>query len=201
MSIELMGLFPIPVGFRTIEKPLTKTEKDFILGLERGPNMGNFTSKERYLTKHKKFKRLGEWLEESVNMYFREVHKPKFDVKLRITQCWANYSEKNNWHHQHAHPNSFISGVFYVQADPQSDKIFFSKTKYNQLEVPSDNFNIWNSQTWWFENVPGRLVMFPSSLSHYVDPVKVDQCRVSISFNTFPVGTMGDGATLTELLL
>jgi hypothetical protein len=31
-----------------------------------------------------------------------------------ITQSWLNYTETNQYHHKHEHPNSLVSGVFYV---------------------------------------------------------------------------------------
>lgn len=203
MENQILSLFPTPVGLYNLEKPLTDSEKSFIMNLERRPNMGNHTSVLNYLLDEKKLSRLKIFFNEAVNHYFNEVFRPQFDVKLKITQCWANYSEKGQWHHLHAHPNSFVSGVFYVNSDKQKDKIFFHKSGFKQIDIPHEpeNWNIFNSDAWWIPTIENQLILFPSSLSHNVDPVESDKTRVSISLNTFPIGFLGDSRTLTECIL
>jgi uncharacterized protein (TIGR02466 family) len=120
---------------------------------------------------------------------------------LYITQSWANYTEQGQFHHKHAHPNSFISGVFYVQSDNAKDRIYFYKDGYSQLKVPPKEWNLYNSDSWWFEAITGRLVLFPSSLTHMVVAVESEKTRVSLSFNTFLKGYVGSEDELTGLRL
>jgi hypothetical protein len=47
----------------------------------------------------------------------------------------------------------------------------------------------------------GRLFIFPSSLSHVVETVQGKDTRISLSFNTFPVGIWGDDEELTGVHL
>ena len=142
-------VFPTPVGIEKFESGLSNKEIDFIKNLEKRPNMGNLTSVDTYLLSLKPMARLKKFFTEAVNSYFQEVYQPKFDVELRITQTWANYSERGMFHHYHAHPNSFVSGVFYVQTN-ESDKIFFNKNIYENIQIPTENFNLFNSMSWWF---------------------------------------------------
>jgi hypothetical protein len=58
-----------------------------------------------------------------------------------------------------------------------------------------------NSESWWFEATAGKLILFPSSLTHMVPEVKGDDVRISLSFNTFPVGVVGEEMDLTGLKL
>jgi hypothetical protein len=44
-------------------------------------------------------------------------------------------------------------------------------------------------------------MIFPSSLTHSVAPVEADDTRISLAFNTFPVGYMGQEENLTALHL
>ena len=64
-----------------------------------------------------------------------------------------------------------------------------------------DQYNIWNSHTWWFALETGQLVMFPSSTIHQVETKKGTNTRVSLAFNTFYKGTIGSNNDLTELIL
>lgn len=204
MDNQFLALFPTAVGLYNLEKPLTEKEKSFIMGLERRPNLGNSTSLENYLLENKKLSRLKEFFYKSVNHYFNEVYQPMFDVSLKITQCWANFSERNQWHHQHAHPNSFISGVFYVHSNNELDKIVFLKPGgYRQIDIPHehDKWNMFNSETWFLNSIENQLILFPSSLTHNVEVIETDRIRVSLSFNTFPQGIIGDAKTLTECVV
>ena len=56
-----------------------------------------------------------------------------------------------------------------------------------------------SSESWWFEVGAGDLMIFPSHLTHMVESVQ--QERVSLSFNTFPVGYVGEEESLTALHL
>lgn len=193
-------LFPIAVGFEMFEPGFTSKQKNFIIDNDYGPNTGNLTTKDRYLARHKILKNFVEFCDASVNKYFQKIYQPKNDTKLRLTQMWANVSNKGQWHHRHAHPNSFLSAVFYMQCN-SSDEIMFYKEGYSQLRVTTENFNEFNSSDWYFPVTENMLVIFPSHLSHSVPEVKGDQSRISISMNTFPVGILGQDEECTECIL
>jgi len=195
------NLFPTPIGFYELDKPLLDKEIRFIKDLETRTNEGNTTSLDNYLLKSKEMKRIAAFIDKSVQDYFQAVYAPKHEVKPYVTQSWSNYTNKGQFHHKHAHPNSFISGVFYVAADPAKDRIFFYKDKYEPIKVKTESWNSWNSDSWWFEVGTGKVVLFPSNLTHMVETVKAEDTRISIAFNTFLEGVIGDSQNLTELLL
>jgi len=195
------NLFPTAVGFYELDKPVTEKELQFIKDLETRANDGNTTSVDNYLLKSKEMKGIAAFIDKSLQDYFKEVYAPKHKVKPYVTQSWANYTNKGQYHHKHAHPNSFISGVFYVAADAAKDRIFFYKDGYQQIKVKTESWNHWNSESWWFEVAAGKVVLFPSHLTHMVETVQSEDTRISIAFNTFLEGVTGDSQNLTELLL
>ena len=197
----LHNLFPTPVGIYKLERDLTEKEVDFIKGQETRPNMGNMTSVNNTLLRHKQMTKLRDFIETSLADYFTTVYNPKHKVDLKITQSWSNYTEPGQWHHKHEHPNSFVSGVFYPQANRETDKIYFYRSGFQQIKFPPENWNVYNSESWWFEVGTGDLILFPSSLTHMVETVQGDQTRISLSFNTFPVGNIGEEISLTGLNL
>ena len=197
--MAIHNLFPQPVGIYRLDRKLTDKEIDFIKGQETRPNMGNFTSKNNTILRHKAMTKLRDFIESSVSDYFKSIYDPKNNVSLRITQSWCNYTEPGQYHHKHAHPNSFVSGVFYPQANRETDKIYFYRAGFQQIKLPPENWNSWNSDSWWFDVGTGDLVLFPSSLEHMVETVQGDQTRISLSFNTFPVGVVGEETSLTGL--
>lgn len=198
--MNLHGLFAQPVGFFDLGRELSDEEKFFLMELDQRPNTGNRTSANNFVLRDKLMTSLRGWMEDCVAEYFKATTNPKHDVTLRLTQSWVNYSEPGQYHHKHAHPNSFVSGVFYIQTNP-NDKIFFYRDGYSQIKFPPAEWNSWNSESWWFEAITGRLILFPSSLTHMVPTVEGEDVRVSLSFNTFPAGTVGEEMDLTGLKL
>lgn len=197
--MKIHNLFPNPVGIYNLNCDLTEKELSFVKKQKTRPNMGNKTSVDNAILRHKAMTNLRDFIETSVGNYFTTVHNPKHKVNLRITQSWLNYTEPGQYHHKHAHPNSFISGVFYPQANRETDKIYFYRDGFQQIKLPPENWNVWNSESWWFEVGTGDLVIFPSSLQHMVETVQGKQTRISLSFNTFPVGNIGEEVNLTGL--
>lgn len=199
--MQIQSLFPQPVGVFKLDRDLTSKEILFIKKQETRSNMGNTTSTDNTILRNKELTKLRDFIETSVSDYFTHVYSPKNKVSLKITQSWVNYTEPGQWHHKHAHPNSFISGVFYPQANADTDKIYFYRSGFQQIEFPTDNWNMWNSESWWFAVGTGDLIIFPSSLEHMVETVQGDQTRISLSFNTFPVGCIGEEVDLTGLTI
>lgn len=198
--MQIQNLFPIPVAFFDLERSISAAEMQFVQSLETRPNMGNTTSVNHAVLRHRSMTYIRAFVEDSLAEYFRNIIAPKHDVTLKITQSWCNYSQAGQHHHKHAHPNSLVSGVFYLQTNA-NDRIYFFRDGFQQLRFPTDQYNVYNSETWWFEAQVARLMLFPSSLAHMVPTVTGDITRISLSFNTFPVGTVGEEMDLTALKL
>ena len=76
--------------------------------------------------------------------------------------------------------------------------IYFHKDGYQRIDFPAKEYNPFNSKSWWFETGTNDLVLFPSNLTHMVEKV-VGKERISLSFNTFLKGYIGEDLDLTGL--
>jgi uncharacterized protein (TIGR02466 family) len=199
--MNIISLFPTPVGRFKFSRELTVNEYRFINEQEKRSNVGNTTSLNRKILSCEHFKELKNFIQASIDTYFKETVKPEFDVKLRITQSWLNYTEPGQYHHKHAHPNSLISAVFYVDANSEVDKIYFYNDGYRQIEFKTRDWNVFNSKSWWLPVESGDLIVFPSSFTHSVEVKSGTNTRISLALNTFPVGHIGDDDSLTGLEL
>jgi uncharacterized protein (TIGR02466 family) len=199
--VNINNLFPTAVGFSKLGRDLTEEELLFIKEQVRHPNEGNTTSDNRKILKSVEMTEIREFIEDAMLDYFKSVYAPKFDVTPYITQSWANFTEPGQYHHKHSHPNSIISGVFYPQADRETDKIYFYKDGYERIKLTAGEYNPYNSESWWYETGAGDLIIFPSSLTHMVQTKQGDGTRISISFNTFLKGYIGSDENLTGLHL
>lgn len=196
MVIE--NLFPLPIGFFNYDGGL---DKEFLVNQPQRANDGNTSSEDRYILKHKKLNELTTFIEKCAYQYFMSTVCPKNDVRLKLTQSWLNWTKPGQFHHKHAHPNSLISGCFYVNANKETDKIYFYRDGYSQIKLPPVEWNVYNSDSWWFPVGTNDLVFFPSNLPHMVQTVDGEETRISLAFNMFPVGHIGDENELTALYL
>lgn len=198
--MHIHNLFPIPIGIYYINRPLAEKELSFVKNQETRSNEGNLTSVVNNVLSSTELSDISCFCTSSLADYFKSTVNPKYEVNLRVTQSWLNYTAQGQYHHRHTHPNSFISGVFYVETNPD-DRIYFYRSGYQQIKFPPEQWNLYNSESWWFEATTGMLILFPSSLEHMVPNVQGSTTRISLSFNTFPVGTVGEKTQLTGLEL
>lgn len=203
MKAIVNGIFPTPVYISKLERKFTSAELKFIKKskLKIFPNQGNISSDDTYILNAKPFNSLKKELNKIIKDYFDNIISPSNNIKPYITQSWLNYTETDQYHHKHSHQNSIVSGVLYINADKEKDKIMFFKEEHNTIEPEIKNYNIWNSESWWFPVETGEVVLFPSSLNHMVETKKRTSTRISLSFNTFIKGMVGNNKRLTELIL
>ena len=199
-------VFPTPVYIVKRDLELSpkddKDIEDIIKGGLRS-NSGNSTSSNSYIFDDK-LKKIKQFCEQQIAIYVKEVINPKEDLDFYITQSWLNITKPGETHHSHFHRNSIISGVFYISTE-EDDKITFSDPNAKIkiiIDLATKEYNLWNSITWFFPVNNNELVLFPSWLNHEVEPnKKATTDRISLSFNTFVSGRLGDKIQLTELIL
>lgn len=199
--MNIQSLFPIPVA-EIQERHPTREELSFIKNLKTYPNAGNLTSTDTHVLDREELSDLKTVIKKHVDVFFRDVLKAQPSCSLRITQSWCNYSESDEHHHLHNHPNSAISGVYYPQAEHPMDCINFHThlgvyhTAVQYITEP----NPFTSACFLLPANTGTLFLFPSYLLHSVEPIKErPSTRISLSFNTFYTGSVGFERGLTEL--
>jgi uncharacterized protein (TIGR02466 family) len=203
VEATINGIFPTPIYISKLNRKLTNKEVLFIdkTKLDVYKNEGNTTSNDNYILNHKAFKDLKTDLDLKVKDYFQKVLSPTDAITPYITQSWLNYTETNQYHHKHQHPNSLVSGVFYINCDEKFDKIKFFKEDYKTIKPEIKQWNLWNSESWWFSVKTRDIILFPSSLTHMVENKEGTNTRISLAFNVFIKGTVGVNKSLTELML
>lgn len=203
INSHIDSIFPTPIYFSNITRNLTKKELNFI-EKERNilvKNQGNYTSKNNYILKNNSLSKIKDFLEVCTKNYFDNIILPATKIVPYITQSWLNFTKINEFHHAHSHPNSFISGVFYIKCD-EGDGISFSKNIYNQIKIEASKLNIFNADNWDYALKTGDVILFPSNLQHAVKIRNVDKSiRTSLAFNVFVKGNLGNNHNLTELIL
>ena len=125
------NLFPTPIYMTNMDRPFTKQELQFVEKQKNHcvKNEGNINTKDNYILNRKEFKNIKKFLDQCCKDYLERIISPKNNIELYTTQSWLNYTEENQYHHQHSHPNSVVSGVLYFNCDKKNDKIKFTRNR------------------------------------------------------------------------
>lgn len=202
IDMQIHNLFPIPVARFEYLNKITKKQLSVVNNIEYTQNLLNTMSVNKHVLDITEFEDLKTFSNHCVLEYFKKVMGVPSTIKPYITISWINITNKAGGHHKHTHPNSILSGVFYIQTTNE-DRLHFDRSEINNqisLAVPTQYTEL-NSQSWWVPATQNVLYIFPSSLAHYVEAINTDSTRISLSFNTFVTGTIGNDLDATTLTL
>ena len=207
---EILQIFPTTVHISKYENDITE-ELKFVKNIEYKFNDGtgtgsrrfrsfkgsnkNYISKNAYILKEKELKNISTFIQKQLDIYTKEIMFS--DDKLIPTISWCNKNPQGSRHHEHRHPNSIISGVFYFAID-KSAPIQLSKSNMPEFEFNVKKWNSLNSSVFILNMNVGELVLFPSSIKHSVAVNENSEERISLSFNTFST-SLGSVESLTYL--
>ncbi len=98
--------------------------------------------------------------------------------ELRLSALWANLMPADCYHAFHLHPNSIVSGTFYVAVPPGSGPL--------RIEDPrAPLFMACPPRKMQIDLQPraGEVILFESWMKHEVPPNRAAGERISVSFN------------------
>ena len=198
-NFNMTSLFGIPLYQTIVEPAISQDELDFVknVAYKRFDADNGYGSEEKFLLDLPQLKNLKERLLTHCGHYLYDVlDMDEQQATFEITNSWSVKHKKGDESGAHIHVGSMFSAVYYIQTNQDSGDIVFHKDKshYNILtptvNVPfkNKNFNICNAEAFAIPPMNGMLVIFPSTLSHSVNPCNTDQERFCIAFNLFAFG-------------
>ena len=195
---EFYQIFPTPVALYRYKDSIDD-ELNYLKSIQYldtdDPTRSN-RSTSSFLFENEELKNIFIFVNKCLEDYTRRVLAT--DQLLTVTQSWANTNIKGARHHEHVHPNSIISGVFYFQTS-KSTPIIFNKTDQHAFVFEPIKYNDVNAEAFRLEVQVGECILFPSSLRHSVPENESDEERISMSFNTFSLDVLGSKEQLTYL--
>lgn len=109
----------------------------------------------------------------------------KIPFSFKIHRPWINVSGPNSYNVAHCHGENHFSFVFYIQVPEKSGNLVFDSPvlhhKTNMIKFQSYPF--WNSDCFIIYPKVGDLIVFPSYMSHLVEPNKSKKIRISLASN------------------
>jgi uncharacterized protein (TIGR02466 family) len=201
--MNIVDIFPTPIGIFNFEENLDKEQLNFIneQKTKTKKTWGNRISLNNYILENAILFNLKKNIELKIKEYFQYIYNND-EVDTYITQSWLNFTEEEQFHSEHYHSNSIISGVYYINADPNFDSIQFKKNReYNCIKIEPKTLNVYNSSNINFNVKSNDLILFPSSVTHLVVNKKGNNLRISLAFNVFIKGEIGQKILLNYLKL
>lgn len=192
MNVNHTSIFPTIIStltlpdYHTIKDPLIKWIYDY-MNNNKGrirSNVGGWQSNSNFY-QQQSFTQYLDYIMYGVDTYSKGLGSYNYT----ISNMWINVNHKGSSNTLHCHPESLMSGVFYIDVPDDSGRIGFldpNSFVNAQLHRTVDtkikrSFNF----TQVHSTVPheGLMLLFPSYLSHYVDTNNSDHDRISIAFN------------------
>ena len=118
--------------------------------------------------------------------FARELQFDLAGRKLELDSLWINVMSKGAVHTPHIHPNSVISGTYYVTAPPKSGALRFEDPRLGlMMAAPPKKQNARPENRRFVDVTPkaGMLLLWESWLRHGVEPNAARGQRISVSFN------------------
>ncbi|MGF1538210.1 MAG: TIGR02466 family protein [Elainellaceae cyanobacterium] len=154
---------------------------------ERGMSVSNVSGWHSSDKLHQRpvFRQLFANLNDSIGAIVNELAWDLKQVTPAVISCWAMVSPKNAYSSFHHHPNSVLSGVYYVQTPENCGDLYFHDPRAGGqiLLPPVRKSTPWTTGKIRLKPQAGLCVIFPSWFWHGVEPNLSDEIRISISFN------------------
>lgn len=106
-------------------------------------------------------------------------------AELKIYNLWININPPGAYNHLHSHVGSVLSGVYYVDANPNQGNLQFERTDGAEYHIPAriEKETYFTCTRASYASKTNALYIFPSWLKHSVEGNKTTTDRISISFN------------------
>lgn len=176
-------------------KEKTESRKKEVSNID--PNKFNYTSDTsgytsyyvESLLKNEDFFPLKKYLDSAIKLSLSEKEETtNFD--LEWMDFWYTIYGKGHIVQEHFHPNSIISGVFYLKCPPKCGDIVFCDNNYN-FKNYCVNTTCLKTFTYPKEYPvtpeSGMILLFPSWLSHKTTPNQSDGEKIMFAFNMIPI--------------
>ena len=205
---QVLSIFPTPLYINSLPEDLLKDHISFLNQEEilysKNEGYGKH-SKNTYLLNQDHYKNLNSYILQQAT-YYAENYLSYNYINYKFSQSWISVKDPEEYHEQHTHSHSLISGVlFYEENDTETSSITFSRLdEYSRHIVshknkPINSLNDFSFTSYDVYYKPNTLILFPSVLPHSVKKNTTPFSRKSLAFNIVPKDGFGVEGSLCEL--
>ena len=191
-----MKIYESPTKFsETFDLKNFKTEKHYGSNKWRSEKFNN-------VLLHDSLTELHDWVKTCIDDYLTNEIFMKYSDHF-VSESWLNVNQRGGSQPVHSHPNSIISGTYYVQTLPEHPPLEFHRGRPSDQQPfisLSEQYAINHPNTTnkiGFPTVQDTMIVWQSPLYHAHAPLQVKGQRISLSWNAL-VNFEEPGADATD---
>ena len=192
----VVKIYESPTKFsETFDLKNFKTEKHYGSNKWRSEKFNN-------VLLHDSLTELHDWVKTCIDDYLTNESFMKYSDHF-VSESWLNVNQRGGSQPVHSHPNSIISGTYYVQTLPEHPPLEFHRGRPSDQQPfisLSEQYAINHPNTTnkiGFPTVQDTMIVWQSPLYHAHAPLQVKGQRISLSWNAL-VNFEEPGADATD---
>ena len=197
----------LPISREKTDFRLSVEEFEFIMNKNKyresaSVSSGVKLSKDADILKHQPMKRVREFITNKVLDFKNNILQIEDDFGM--TQSWSTINNKGDSHHEHNHPNTILSCVYYAQADSGDFQIKMPKSRIQEgfnFSYKIKQQNDFNSAVWSCQVKTGDVIIFPGHLNHLSLPSTSESPRIMVGSNFFIEGLIGEEENYEQIYI
>jgi len=198
-DFEIFPIFATPL-YTTQVTEMTQEERHYIMNTDYDKGELHSLSSDKHILDRTPLLNLKNVLTEKVNFFTTQLlgiqtKDENNDFEFFIKNSWSLRIKRGHPYSTHFHTRSIISGVLYINVDENCGSINFKREYPNYIFThygfSVKNWNIYNSNNYCVNPTIGKLLLFPSTIQHYMGDFNSDITRYSLAFDVYIKGVMG----------
>jgi len=201
--MSVINLNPIPVYHAETGYAVTSNEIKTCQEFSLQNNDFNYFSNDFNILEDERLSEISAIIHAHICKYQLEICGMEMQ-NFYITDSWIARTPPGGKHIVHNHPNSILSGTFYLSVPNNSALVFYSEVEMFK------NFKFWfdysketdyNRTAYRIPVQNSDIIIFPSWLNHGVEVNQSTEDRIVIGFNCFVKGSFGNTRYPTRLTI
>jgi uncharacterized protein (TIGR02466 family) len=149
-------------------------------------------SLDKQILNNKPFKFLKKIIEKEFNAYKNNILQ-YHNTDFKITTSWIAKSQLGQSSNYHNHSNCLYSGILYLATPPNCGGIsFVNYFDKETIKIVPTKYTLHNAKEFTFNLQAKTICFFPSEIHHKILPNHSNEVRLSLAFNFFPSGQLGN---------
>ena len=136
-----------------------------------------------FLDDTKVIKDTANWIGRSIRKTVNAIQQEDIGYNIQFNESWYHITKTNGMHEPHIHPSCSWCGVFYIQSGDKDSGHTVFNNPITSTYIDRGNLFLNNISTLRVPAEDGKLILFPSYLSHYQSLYKGTDDRIVVAFN------------------
>ena len=136
-----------------------------------------------FLDDTKVIKDTANWIGDCIRRTVNQIQMEQMGYGINFNESWYHITKTNGMHEPHIHPSCSWCGVFYIQSGDKDSGHTVFNNPITSTYIDRGNLFLNNISTLRVPAEDGKLILFPSFLTHYQSLYEGIKDRIVVAFN------------------